>query len=45
MFSCVSPKAWNSLPLSLREIETLSLFKKRLEAHYFNVAFEDVTTV
>ena len=45
MFSCASPKAWNSLPLSLREIETLSLFKKRLKAFYFNLAFEDITTV
>ena len=45
MFSCASPKVWNSLPLSLREIETLSLFKKRLKAFYFNLAFEDITTV
>ena len=34
MFSCASPKVWNSLPLSLREIETLSLFKKRLKKHF-----------
>ena len=40
MFSCASPKLWNSLPVSLREIETLSLFKKRLKAYYFNLAFE-----
>ena len=45
MFSCASPKVWNSLPLSLRENETLSLFKKRLEAYYFNLAFEDITIV
>ena len=45
MFSCASPKVWNSLPLSLREIESLSLFKKRLKAFYFNLAFEDITTV
>ena len=46
MFSCASPKIWNSLPLSLREIlETLSPFKKRLKAYYFNLAFEDITTV
>ena len=45
MFSCASPKVWNSLPLSLREIETLSLFKKRLKAFYFNLAFEDIDTV
>ena len=45
MFSYASPKVWNSLPLSLREIETLSLFKKRLKAFYCNLAFEDITTV
>ena len=45
MFSCASPKVWNSLPLSLHEIETLSLFKKRLKAFYFNLAFEVITTV
>ena len=33
MFSYASPKVWNSLPLSLREIGTLSLFKKRLKAN------------
>ena len=45
LFLCASPKVWNSLPLSLREIETLSLFKQRLKAYYFNLAFEDITTV
>ena len=40
LFSYASLKVWNSLPLSLREIETLSFFKKRLEAYYFNLAFE-----
>ena len=40
-----SPKVWNSLPLSLSEIETLYLFKNRLKAYYFNLAFEDITTV
>ena len=31
--------------LSLCEIKTLSLFKKRLKAYNFNLALEDVTTV
>ena len=39
MFSCASPEVWNSLPLSLREIETLSLFKKRLKANKSNQIF------
>ena len=45
MLSCASPTVWNSLPLSLREIKTLSLFKKRLKAYCFNLAFEDIITV
>ena len=45
MFSYASPKIWNSLPLSLRKIETLYFFKKLLKAYYFNVDFEDITSV
>ena len=45
MFSYASPKIWNSLPLFLREIETLYLFKKRVKAYYFNLAFEDIITL
>ena len=45
MFSYASTKVWNSLPLSLREIETLYFFKKRLKAYYFSLAFEDIITV
>ena len=33
VFSYASLKIWNSLPLSLREIETLYHFKKRLKAY------------
>ena len=29
----------------MREIETLPLFNKHFKAYYFNLAFEDVTTV
>ena len=45
MFSYLSPKVWNSLPLSLHEIITLHLFKILLEADYFNLASENITTV
>ena len=45
MFLYTSPKVWNSLPLSLREIETLYLFKKRLKAYYLNLTFGDITSV
>ena len=45
MLLFASPNVWNSSLLSLRRIETLSIFKKRLKAYYFNFAFQDVTTV
>ena len=38
MFSYATPKVWNSLPLSLREIETLYLFKKCLKAYIQGVS-------
>ena len=45
MFLYASPKVWNSLPPSLREIETLYLFKQRLKAYYLNLTFEDITSM
>ena len=39
-----APNIWNSYSLSLREIDSVSLFKARLESHFFNIAFEDVAT-
>ena len=45
MFLYASPKVWNSLPLSLCEIETQYFFKKRLKTYYFNLTFEVITTV
>ena len=34
MFSYASPKVWNALPVFLREIETMSLFKNPLKAYF-----------
>ena len=45
MLLYASPKVWNSLPLSLREIGTLHLSKKRLNAYDLNLTFEDISTV
>ena len=45
MFLYAPPKVWNSLPLSLRKIETLYLFKQCLKTYYLNLTFEDITTV
>ena len=44
LFLYVSSKVWNSLPLTLRKIEALYLFKKHLKAYYLNLTFEDITT-
>ena len=41
MFFFAAPKTWNSLPLPLREISSVSLFKTHLKSYFFNVAFED----
>ena len=45
MINCLQSfmvKNWNSLPLNIRSLETLSLFKKHLKTHYFNIAFNDI---
>ena len=41
-FSSSIPKTWNSLPSSLRNITTLSLFKKRLKTYLFQLAYIDL---
>ena len=33
-FRTAGPKLWNELPLSIRESETLDIFKKKLKIHY-----------
>ena len=45
MFSLAASKIWNSLPLSLREISSVSLFKTHLKSYFFNIAFEDVASI
>ena len=40
-FSYSAPTVWNSLPLHLRNTNTLSLFKSRLKTHLFTCAFLD----
>ena len=34
-FSCLAPSLWNSLPLSIRQAETLLDFKTKLKTHFF----------
>lgn len=38
-FAVAAPKLWNSLPLSLRSVSDLPLFKSRLKTHLFRLAF------
>ena len=45
MFSFAAPKIWNSLPLSLCETNSVSLFKAHLKSHFFDIAFEDAANV
>ena len=45
MFCFAALRMWNSLPLSLRETSSVSLFKAHLKSYFFNIAFEDVASV
>ena len=38
-FYAAAPALWNSLPADIREIKSISLFKKCLKTHLFKVAF------
>ena len=37
-FYAAAPTLWNSLPAHIREIESLSAFKKHVKTHLFRVA-------
>ena len=38
-FSVAGPSVWNSLPSSLRLIDSHKQFRRQLKTYYFNVAF------
>ena len=38
-FSVAAPKLWNELPLDLRSLETINLFKKHLKTDLFKKAY------
>jgi len=38
-FSTAAPSVWNSLPVSLQNCDTLTLFKSRLKAHLFSSVY------
>ena len=37
-FSVAAPKLWNELPLNLRSLDTINLFKKHLKTYLFKKA-------
>ena len=44
-FSFIGPDVWNKLPFNIRCISDLSIFKRSLKRHYFNLAFEDIPDI
>ena len=44
-FSYASATAWNSLPLSIREADSIAQFKSQLKPYYFELAFSDVPDI
>ena len=42
IFQYCGPKVWNSLPIELRELTSLTQFKSNLKRHYFCLAFTDI---
>ena len=40
-FYAAAPTLWNSLPANIREITSLSIFKKKLKTHFFNLAYNE----
>ena len=37
----LDPTLWNSLPLSLRNVTSLDVFKRELKTHFFRIAFKN----
>ena len=42
-FSFIGPRIWNDLPFKLRSMNDLSIFKKSLKTHFFNLAYHNVS--
>ena len=40
-FYAAAPTLWNSLPANIREITSLSILKKKLKTHFFNLAYNE----
>jgi len=44
-FSTAAPSVWNSLPVSVQNCDTLTLFKSRLKAHLFSSVYASVLNI
>ena len=44
-FSYSSATVWNSLPLSIRENDSIAHFESQLKSNYFKFAFSDVPDI
>ena len=44
-FSYSSATIWNSLPLSIREADSIAQSKSQLKSYYFELAFSDVPDI
>ena len=40
-FYAAAPTLWNSPPANIREITSLSILKKKLKTHLFNLAYNE----
>jgi hypothetical protein len=41
-FSAQAPVLWNALPLEIRILKSLPVFKSQLKTFYFRIAFNDL---
>ena len=39
-FYASAPTPWNSLPANIQDITSISIFKKKLRTHLFNLAYQ-----
>ncbi len=44
-FSCAAPKLWSSLPLHIRQLDSISHFKVQIKTYLFRIAFNDLLDV
>ncbi|KAF7663890.1 hypothetical protein LDENG_00195450 [Lucifuga dentata] len=38
-FSCSAPRLWNSLPLHIRQLDSITQFKSQIKTHLFKLAY------